>query len=127
MLKTKKLFILFLIICSICVFTGCGAVSAKISRYYGTYISTTDNSSVIEFTDFDIPKRTGILNYNNINFPSYNIKGYSEKGAKVKVFKRKGRALLFSTIIEGQEITGSLDVDEKKVDLDGVIYIKEEF
>lgn len=126
MIKSKKLFILFMVICCICVLSGCGA-AAKISRFYGVYVCVSDESSIIEFTDFDIPRRTGIINYNNVSFPTYKIKGYFQKGARVKVFKRKRRSLIFSTIINGQEIIGSLDVDKKKVHLGGRIYIKKEF
>lgn len=125
-MKNKFLMIILIVIFCICVFSGC-SVSTKVSKFLGVYVCENDNKSFIELTDFNIPSRKGIITYHHISIPSYGLKGYSQNKATAKVFKRKGRCVLFHTSIGGKELTGSLNVDKKQVNLDGIIYIKKEF
>ncbi len=123
-MKFRKLFFIFIIICCICVLSGLGA-SPKLFAFYGKYVCSENKDSVIEFLDFAIPQRIATVNFCNINFPTHDIKNYSKNNATAKVYRKKGKKLFFSTMIDGKKVTGFLDIEKKMVKLDGIVYVRE--
>ncbi|MDD4315614.1 MAG: hypothetical protein PHC84_00475 [Clostridia bacterium] len=119
-MKLKKILIIIIIIsCVTCFFTG-----AKHSKYYGTYVCTSDPSCTIELLDFSLPHRKGKAHFKNIKLPRYGIKSHSQFNVPVEVYRKDGKVLSFRSMLDSHVISGTLDLNTKTVNIGGCIYVK---
>lgn len=119
-MKNKKQIIILAIIMCISLLLGC----AKTSKYYGIYVCSTDSSRSVELIEFSIPHRRGKANFKNTAVPKFGIKNFSAKNVTFEVNKKTGRVLAFVCEIDGQTVSGTLDLDKITVSIDGYTYVK---